>query len=64
MPTSGGDSFDSKDQIQWARFENLDFDDANSSSATDKGLPSSLIIVLGYATGVQVSAKTYKAFLL
>lgn len=53
VPTTGSDYFDSKDQIQWARFENLDFDELNLTN--NDSLPSSLILILGYTTGVQVS---------
>ncbi|KAL1505720.1 hypothetical protein ABEB36_005219 [Hypothenemus hampei] len=56
VPTTSGDPFDSKDQIQWARFENLDPEDASLNTNNDGGLPCSLILVLGYTTGIQVWA--------
>ncbi|XP_030745857.1 breast carcinoma-amplified sequence 3 homolog isoform X2 [Sitophilus oryzae] len=54
VPATGTDTFDVKDQIQWAQFENLDFDESNFSLNTETPIPSSLTLVLGYTTGVQV----------
>ncbi|CAH1124583.1 unnamed protein product [Ceutorhynchus assimilis] len=57
VPTAAtNDSFDSKDQIQWVRFENLNCDELNFSPSNEAPLPNSLILVLGYTTGIQVWA--------
>ncbi|XP_076273958.1 breast carcinoma-amplified sequence 3 homolog isoform X3 [Rhynchophorus ferrugineus] len=56
VPTTGNDTFDIRDQIQWARFENLDWDESNFSINSETQIPSSLILVLGYTTGIQVWA--------
>lgn len=50
---------DSKDQIQWARFEQLDADAILDNVNGEKVVPSSLILVLGYTTGVQVYSLLY-----
>ncbi|XP_066246460.1 breast carcinoma-amplified sequence 3 homolog [Euwallacea similis] len=56
VPTACSDTFDSKDQIQWVRFENLNSDEGGFAVNNDTSLPSSLILVLGYTTGIQVWA--------
>ncbi|XP_060532300.1 breast carcinoma-amplified sequence 3 homolog [Cylas formicarius] len=59
VPNTASDTFDIKDQIQWAHFENLDWDESSflPSYSNDVDVPASaLVLVLGYTTGVQVWA--------
>lgn len=46
--------YDTKDQIQWAKFEQLDCESVLENLEGDKIIPSPLILVLGYSTGIQV----------
>lgn len=57
VPTAYNVPSDSKDQIQWVHFEQLDCDESTFSSKydCDKNIPSPLIIVLGYTSGIQVN---------
>lgn len=57
VPTTYNIPCDTKDQIQWAHFEQLDYDEAFFSSKyeCDKIIPTPLILVLGYTNGVQVN---------
>lgn len=47
---------ESKDQIQWAHFEQIESEEATTSSDFDgdKELPPPLVLVLGYSNGIQV----------
>ncbi|KAK5643923.1 hypothetical protein RI129_007768 [Pyrocoelia pectoralis] len=47
---------DTKDQIQWAKFQQLDREIISENVEGDKIIPSALILILGYSTGVQVWA--------
>ncbi|KAF5287899.1 hypothetical protein FQA39_LY04073 [Lamprigera yunnana] len=47
---------DTKDQIQWARFQQLDRETISESVDGDKVIPTALILILGYSTGIQVWA--------
>ncbi|XP_017773235.1 PREDICTED: breast carcinoma-amplified sequence 3 homolog isoform X2 [Nicrophorus vespilloides] len=48
---------DTKDQIQWARFERVEVDELNNCCMNgDKVIPPSIILVLGYTTGIQIWA--------
>lgn len=55
VPASYNIPSDSKDQVQWAHFEDIDTE-SNFFSLVDceKIIPPALILVLGYSTGVQV----------
>lgn len=57
VPTTYNLPCDTKDQIQWAHFEQLDYDESTFSPKydCDKIIPSPLVLVLGYTNGVQVS---------
>lgn len=61
VPTAYNVPSDSKDQIQWVHFEQLDCDESTFSSKydCDKNLPSPLIVVLGYTSGIQVTLLRY-----
>ena len=52
VPNAYNSTCDAKDQIQWAHFEQFDGDDFVPYS--DEVIPSPLILVLGYTSGVQV----------
>lgn len=56
VPTSYNVPCDSKDQIQWAHFEQLDADEHSLSLLYDaeKSIPPPLLLVIGYTTGIQV----------
>lgn len=56
VPTAYNVPYDSKDQIQWAHFEQLDYDECTfiPNYNCDKILPPPLILVLAYTTGIQV----------
>ncbi|XP_056641626.1 breast carcinoma-amplified sequence 3 homolog [Diorhabda sublineata] len=58
VPTSHTGSHDIKDQIQWAKFENIE---SENPAVFQVGtyistVPSTLILILGYTTGIQVWA--------
>lgn len=55
VPASYNIPSDSKDQVQWAHFEEVD-NDGNLFSFVDceKTFQPALVVVLGYSTGVQV----------
>lgn len=55
VPASYNIPCDSKDQVQWAHFEEIDYDGLRSLFSYDceKAVPP-LILVVGYTTGVQV----------
>ncbi|KAF5271182.1 hypothetical protein FQR65_LT05326 [Abscondita terminalis] len=49
--------FDTKDQIQWAKFQQLDRERISENVLDgEKVIPSALILILGYSTGIQVWA--------
>lgn len=56
VPTSYNVPCDSKDQIQWAHFEQLESDESTFTASYDceKIIHPPLILVLGYTTGIQV----------
>lgn len=56
VPASYAAPCDTKDQIQWAHFEQLDTDESLVSLCHngEKVIPAALILVLGYTTGIQV----------
>lgn len=55
VPTANTGFQDTKDQIQWARFEKIGFEEMQLLSAnSERAVPSSIILVLGYTTGIQV----------
>lgn len=56
VPTSYNVPSDSKDQIQWAHFEQIESDESSFSAFYDceKIINPPLILVLGYTTGIQV----------
>lgn len=58
VPASYNIPSDSKDQVQWAHFEDID-NDGNLFTFPDceKAIPPALILVLGYSTGVQVNTQ-------
>ncbi|CAH0561495.1 unnamed protein product [Brassicogethes aeneus] len=48
---------ESKDQIQWAHFESIEWDEASSPDFDgEKIIPPPLLLVLGYSNGIQVWA--------
>lgn len=57
VPTSYSVQSDSKDQIQWAHFEQIESDESSFSAFYDceKIIQTPLILVLGYTTGIQAS---------
>lgn len=56
VPATYNGPCDSKDQIQWARFEQVELDQEMFSDYDyDKIVPSVIILILGYTTGIQVS---------
>lgn len=56
VPASYNIPCDSKDQVQWAHFEELDCNGTFFATSNDceKVIPPPIILVLGYTTGVQV----------
>ncbi|KAL3267342.1 hypothetical protein HHI36_011473 [Cryptolaemus montrouzieri] len=56
VPTSYTIAGDITDQIQWANFEQLEFDELSFVSDIDceKIVPPPLILILGYSTGIQI----------
>ncbi|CAG9819698.1 unnamed protein product [Phaedon cochleariae] len=58
VPTTHNGPQDTKDQIQWAHFEQLDCDEPPILCNNDyeKLAPPAVILVLGYTTGIQVWA--------
>lgn len=55
VPASYNIPSDSKDQVQWAHFEDIDGNFFSYLDAGDKVIPPALVLVLGYSTGVQVN---------
>ncbi|KAG5893569.1 hypothetical protein JTB14_028336 [Gonioctena quinquepunctata] len=59
VPTTHNGPYDTKDQILWANFEQIDCDSTSSSPVNceyEKIAPPAIILVLGYTTGIQVWA--------
>ncbi|KAJ8931403.1 hypothetical protein NQ314_015675, partial [Rhamnusium bicolor] len=58
VPTTYTGPSDMKDQIQWAHFEKIDCDNSTLSPnyEYEKFIPSVIILVLGYTTGIQIWA--------
>ncbi|XP_018572462.1 breast carcinoma-amplified sequence 3 homolog isoform X2 [Anoplophora glabripennis] len=57
VPATYSGPCDSKDQIQWARFEQIELDQQiYSDYEYDKIAPSVIILILGYTTGIQIWA--------
>lgn len=56
VPTAYSTPADTKDQIQWLHFENLDKNQVEFIDGIncENGIPPPLIAVLGYGSGIQV----------
>lgn len=62
VPTAYSTPTDTKDQIQWLHFEELDKNQFEFIEAIscNNGIPTPLIVVFGYGTGIQVKLTTHK----
>lgn len=58
VPTAYSTPTDTKDQIQWLHFEQLDKNQPEFIDGLDcdNGIPPPLIVVLGYGSGIQVTS--------
>lgn len=61
VPTAYSTPTDTKDQIQWLHFEYLDKNQSEFIEAIscDNGIPTPLVVVLGYGSGIQVFTLFY-----
>lgn len=64
VPTAYSTPADTKDQIQWLHFEYLDRNQSEFIEAIscDNGIPTPLVVVLGYGSGIQVNCLILKCY--
>nr|XP_022914502.1 breast carcinoma-amplified sequence 3 homolog isoform X3 [Onthophagus taurus] len=54
VPTAYNVPGETKDQVQWARFEELFSEEYSQDAESENFIPSPLILILGYSNGLQV----------